>query len=179
MKGLDKLTYPRLAEALIQRGSVDQTLVRQLLQESERSGQPLPELLVRDEIFSEWELVRLVSDHFTLPMIYPLQYELDSSLMKKFGIEVLRQKNLLPLAKFGDIVTMAMPILTPVTDLQELEREHKIEIFPFAAPISENSQILMEQGGKGGKKNETILDSSWEKLFDEAEATLQEDPVPG
>jgi hypothetical protein len=179
MKGLDKLTYPRLAEALIQRGSVDQALIRQLLQESERSRQPLPELLVRDELFSEWELVRLVADHFTLPIVYPLQYELDNNLLKKFGIEVLRQKNLLPLAKFGDIVTMAMPILTPVSELQELEREHKIEIFPFTAPISENSQILMEQGGKGGKKSEALLDSSWEKLFDEAEATLQEGALPG
>jgi hypothetical protein len=178
MKGLDKLTYPRLAEALIQTGSVDQALVRQLLQESERSGQALPELLVRHELFSEWELVRLVADHFTLPILYPLQYEIDGNLLKKLGVEMLRRKNLLPLARFGDIVTVVMPVLTPVSELQELEREHKIEIFPFTGPISENSQLLLEQGAKGGKKNEPLVDSSWEKLFDEAEATIQVGGAP-
>jgi hypothetical protein len=179
MKGLDKFTYPRLAEALIQRGSVDPNVVRGLLQESERSGQPLPELLVREELFSEWELVRLVGDHFNVPILYPLQYELDNNLMQKLGLEKLRELNLLPLARFGDVVTVVMPILTPVSELQELERVHKIEIFPFTGPISENSQVLLEHGAKRGKKSATPLDSSWEKLFDEAEATIQESALPG
>ena len=104
-----------------------------------------------------------------------------AGLFKKLNIEVLRSKNILPLARFGDVLSVAMPIFTPASELQELEREHRVEIFPFTGPISENSQILLDHGTRPGKQNLAIMESGWEKLFDEAEATIQDGAftIPG
>lgn len=175
MKGLDKLTYRRLSEALIQTGGAEAARIRALLEEAEQTEQPLPELLIRDELFSEWELVRLVSDHFSVPILYPLSYEVDANLIQRLGDEFLRETNVLPLGQFGTALSVVMPVLTPIHVLQQIERNHSVEVFPFTGPISENTQILLDLGVRSSKnKKESIFGDSWSKLFDDAEATIQE-----
>ncbi|MCB9882724.1 MAG: hypothetical protein H6834_13120 [Planctomycetes bacterium] len=170
MRGLEKLTYVRLAEALNQTGSVPQDRITALLQDAEKNKQPLPELVVRENLMSEWELLQVVSEHFSLPVIFPAQQDLNKDLVQSIDIGFLETHNVVPMGKFGEIMTLIMPILTPFPILEKLEQMTGCEVFPYVGLISENTRAILglvaERKKKGGGDD-------WESLFDEADATVQ------
>ena len=170
MRGLEKLTYVRLAEALAQLGSLDQAYLAEILKESDRDGAPFPALLIRDEVLTEWELTRITSEHFALPIIFPMSYDLDRRVVQSADEHFLQKNNILPLARFGHIVTVVMPILSPFTVLEQMEKMMRAEVFPFVGPISENTQLLMDHFHEKAKSSDNGL--GWEKMFDEVDASI-------
>ena len=170
MRGLEKLTYVRLADALTQSGAVQQDQLTPLLEECDQNKSPLPELVVRTSIVSEWDLLQTVSEQFNLPFIFPSQYDLDKALINSLDAKFLQDHNIIPMSRFGDVLTVIMPILTPYDVLEELERMSGAEVFPFVGLISENTRALLN--AIQTKKNDT---NEWESLFDEADATVQKD----
>ena len=173
MRGLEKLNYVRLAEALAQDGNLDQSYLSEILKESDRDDSHFPALLIRDDVISEWELTRITSEHFGLPILFPMQYDLDPKVFQMAEDEFILKNNILPLGRFGHIITVVMPVLSPFTVLEQIEKMLKAEVFPFVGPISENTQILMDYHHQ--RKDKAGELSGWERMFDEIDATIEKD----
>lgn len=186
MKGLEKLTTIRLAEVLTQQGVVPTETITDALYSHDRHGESFVDLLVNGGGITEWDLARYVVEHFQLPFIMASNYDIGEEAKTKIDKEILFEHLIVPLDTFGDMVTVALPILTPYDVLAKIEKQAGIELFPYVGLISENKRVLGElfadfndwhknflaereksvRAQEGGDPKKQAGDGSWMNIFD-------------
>lgn len=187
MKGIEKLTSVRLAEVLAQQGTVPSEAITEALYAQDHLGEPFAEVLISGGHVGEWELAKLVAGHFQLPFITAGNYEIDQEAQRRIGMELLFKHTIVPLDVFGDAVTVVMPVLTPYEVLEEIQRQHSCELFPYVGLVSENKKVLeaafpgyqewvksdrlqQDAGDKSPSGGET---ADWMNIFDDADAKVR------
>ncbi|MEM7204232.1 MAG: hypothetical protein AAF628_28495 [Planctomycetota bacterium] len=144
MKGLEKLTSIRLAEVLSQKNVVPTDAITDALYTQDHFGEPFVEVLVSMGHITEWDLARVVVDHFQLPFITASNCDISGEVLERLPQDALFENLLVPLDTFGDGMTVAMPILTPFEVIDGLQRTHDCDLFPYVGLISENKRVLQE-----------------------------------
>lgn len=142
MKGLQKLTSIRLAEVLSQKGVIPAETITDALYIQDKHGEPFVDNLIGSGHISEWDLARVVVENFQLPFILAGNYDISPEARDKIRKEILFETLIVPLDVFGDVLTVAMPILTPYQMLQQLQKDYKVFIFPYVGLVSENRKVL-------------------------------------
>lgn len=170
MKGLEKLNDARLGKVLGQEGKISSDVLNAAMRECSEQGTPLAEILVRDGIMTEWDLARVVSHEFSLPILLPSSYSIDKEVFALIPSEVIRKTRIVPIDRFGNILAVAMPLLVPAKTLNDIEIVVKMELFPYVAPISEIHKIIEE---RIKEPDPAVPGGSWEKLFDEADLSVK------
>lgn len=183
------LDYARLADHLVERSLVDATTMQSVMQQCGSSGDLLTEVLVKDNLISDWEVSRICAELFNLPFlpveIYPPSTEAAGGLDPHY----LRQYGLVPLDRFGNLLTVAMPGLVPSEVLNGLRGMGELVVLPVVGSVQGNRAWLEqnlqqapaavpaveESGGDGLMPDE----ESWASLFDEAEQAVQDDLLGG
>lgn len=171
MKLTQRLDYNRLAEVLAERNMVEPSAIHELLQASNEGGQAFPEALIASNLVSDWDLSKVVCEIFQLPFL-PLEFiEPRKELIEMFDAHFLHDSGLVPLARFGNVLTLAMPALVPADILAMLAAETDMVLLPVVGTVTTNRKWL----------NENVVikkiseDDSWGSLFDEGEAAVQQD----
>jgi hypothetical protein len=144
VKGLDKLTTIRLAEILTQKNAVSNDVLTEALYSHDRYGESFVDLLIQGGHMSEWDLAKLVVEHFQLPFLLAGNYEVVDDVKALLPKEELFRHLIVPLDVFDKIVTVAMPILTPAETLLRLRRETGYDLYPYVGLITENRRVLSE-----------------------------------
>ena len=144
MKGLEKLTTIRLAEILTQKDAVSTEVLTDALVGQDRYGDSFAETLIQGGHMSEWDLAKLVVEHFQLPFIAASNYDVDDAVKKLVPEDQLFRSLIVPLDHFDNVLTIAMPILTPADVLAKLRKATGSEIFPYIGLVSENRRVLGE-----------------------------------
>jgi hypothetical protein len=142
VKGLQKLTSIRLAEVLTQKGVIPAETITDALYAQDKHGESLVENLIGSGHIAEWDLARVVVENFQLPFIVASNYDISEEARDRLDKIELFQHLLVPLDVFGDVITIAMPILTPYQILQKIQKQYKLVLFPYVGLISENRKIL-------------------------------------
>jgi len=145
VKGLEKLTFIRLAEVLSQTQAVGTDAITDALYAADAHGEPFPDVLVSAGAISEWDLAKLVVEHFQLPFLMAGHHALNEEALKRIPEADLFRLHLVPLDAFDHVVTVSMPILTPFEQIDRLQKTLEIEIFPYVGLVSENRKLLKEQ----------------------------------
>ena len=176
MKFTKRLDYSRLAQALAERDLVDLAAIQELLQASNDGGQAFAEALVTSNLVSDWDLSRVVSDVFHLPFLPVDHVEPDEKLLELFHAQLLHNTGLVPVSKYGNVLTMAMPGIVQADTLALLSAETNLVILPIVGTVNTNRKWLGENC-----KVETFneQDDSWGSLFDEGDAAVQSDLAGG
>ena len=187
MKGLDKLTYVRLAEVLSQKQVISNNAITDALYTQDQYGDPFVDLLVTQGAITEWDLAKVVVEHFQLPFLMAGNHSVDKEVLGLFPEEQLFRSNLLPLDRHGDVVTVSMPILTPGPLLEKLAKAHGVTIFPYVGLISENRKLLgdnfdsfkawhvaslKERENRKPKKVSGDAVDDWMNIFDSGDAAV-------
>lgn len=200
MKGVEKLTATRLAELLIERGLVATEVLNDALQACENSGDALSDTLVVGGHITDWDLAKLVTEHFNLPYLLAGSYSITEESKTRFPKELLFEHTIVPLDIFGDIVCVAMPIMLTFEQMQKIQKDHSCELFPYVGLISENKRVLGEmfkdykewQDAEAKRREEaaakrkakataaasstgpasTVLGSDWMSIFDAGDAAI-------
>ena len=189
MKGIEKLTSVRLAEVLSQKNAVATDAITEALYTQDQFGEPFVDVLVSSDRISEWDLAKVVVEHFQLPFMMASNYSIDIEVKDRIPKEILFKHQIVPLDVFGDAVTLVMPILTPFEVLTQIQTEHKCEVFPYVGLISENKRVLGEtfedfkdwQANEASKKEKTRKrkpskqGNDWMNIFDDADAKVRGD----
>jgi len=144
VKGLQKLTSIRLAEVLTQKRVVPAETITDALYVQDKHGEPFVDNLIASGHISEWDLARVVVENFQLPFLLAGNYDVSPQARDKLQKEVLFETLMVPLDVFDDVLTVAMPILTPYPTLQRLQKEHGVLIFPYVGLVSENKKVLAD-----------------------------------
>jgi len=182
VKQIQRLDYERLADSIRDRQIIDAEALRHTLHQALSTGALFPELLVREGLLSDWELCRIASDVFNLAFAPVDIYEPNEELVSLFNADFLRQYCLVPLDRFGDLVTVAMPGMVPSEILRELEERHKINVLALVGSVGGNQAWLDQHLPKAETFDTTAegFDGSteggqWGGLFDAGDAAVQED----
>lgn len=191
MKGLEKLTPIRLAEVLTQKGLVPNEVITDALYTQDRQGEAFAEVLVSTGHISEWDLAKLVVEHFQLPFLMASIYDINRPAVEGLPRELLFRHQIVPLDRFDKIVTVAMPILTPFDVLLRLGRDAKCEVYPYVGLITENRKVLTDLfpdfkawADEQDKKREQVRKAkpdkpqegggNWMNMFDSADARVRD-----
>lgn len=142
MKGLEKLTSIRLAEALTQRDAIPNDVITDALYAQDRHGEPFVEALVATGHITEWDLAKTVVEQFQVPFLMASSYDVGDEVKNLVDKELLFEHCIVPIDRFENILTLAMPILTPTEVLSKIARATGCEVYPYVGLVSENKNVL-------------------------------------
>ncbi len=178
-----KLDYRRLADHLTDKGLVDRETVQHVLHQCQNTGALFTEILVSEGFVSDWELSRVCSELFHLPYL-PLEcYTPSDGARDGFDPDFLRQYGLVPLDRFGDLVTVAMPALVPSEVLETLANHAKVaKLLPVVGSVVSNRRWIEEKLPSAADKTLEAFsaaaageEDAWASLFDEGDEAVQMD----
>jgi hypothetical protein len=181
MKGMERITTVRLAEILSQDGSVQNDQITDALYHQDQTGLPFVELLIESGDVSEWDIAKIVVQHFQLPFLMTTNLDIDRKAVELLPEDFLFEHRVVPFMSCGGVLSLAMPILVPFKVLTQAQNLSGLEIFPFVGLTSENRKILRDiypehveedrssaaAAASGEADGEELsADSSWENIFD-------------
>lgn len=176
-----RLDYTRLSEALAERGLVESEALDSALQQCLSTGTLFPQVLVDESLVSDWEIARVASEVFNLPFLTVASYQPDGEAREGLDASFLRRFLLVPLDRFGGVLTVVMPALVSTDVLTNLGRLAGAEILPVVGTVSSNRRWLEENLPAPDvdavsaplPAGATVDDEPWANLFDEADAAVQ------
>lgn len=187
MKILEKLTSIRLAEVLTQKSVIATDAITDALYIQDQYGEPFVEILVSQDAISEWDLAKVVVEHFQLPFLSPSNYDISDEAKSAVPKQLLFEHMLVPLDVFDDALAVAMPIMTSFEVLAAVQNKAKREIFPFVGLISENRKVLSdlfsdflewqkqqaERREKKRKAPQPKVQGDWTNIFDTGDQAVK------
>jgi len=172
VKNAQRLDDSRLAEVLNERGMAEREDIDELLQAARAGGVPFCEAVVLADLVSDWDMSRVVAELFQLPFLPVDICKPDKGLWEELGSPMLRQRALVPLARFGKLLTVAMPGLVSADALSDLAAETDCVVLPVVGTVRTNRRWLDEQSAPGLEAGQEGA-GGWSSLFDEGDAAVQ------
>lgn len=169
VKHHQRLDHGRLAEVLHERGIANVDAIRDLLQQSREGGMPFCEALVTTNLVPDWDLSRIVCETFSLPFLPIDMVEPNAKLRAELDIKLFRQHQVIPLDRFGQVLTVIMPGLVQAAVLAQLSAATDFVILPVVGTVETNRRWILENFGNN--KNADI-EGGWSSLFDQADAAV-------
>lgn len=190
MKGLEKLTPIRLAEVLSQKALISADAIADALYAHDKHRESFTEILVTGGHITEWDLAKVVVEHFQLPFILSGGYDVSDAVKARVAKDSLFSNLIVPLDVFDDVMTIAMPIMVPFDTIKALQTEHNVTIYPYVGLPSENKSVLnamfpefkewsanaqkeLDARRKKKAKRDPGEATDWTSLFDSADAAVR------
>lgn len=190
-KSNQRLEYGRLSEVLAERGIVEPQALREALQFSTQGNLPFPEALVTANLVSDWELSRIVCEIYNLPFLTVDSVDVDAKARKGVSDAFMIENALVPIGRFGQVLTVCMPALVPAEVLGLLAAETDLFIIPVVGTVRTNRKWLelnLQMSAPASVlpsagKPEELNTGEWSSIFDQGDAAVQSGfqlpPLPG
>jgi hypothetical protein len=172
LKRKQRLDYANLAEVLRQRNLVDRRRLSLALQTSSQSAIPFPEVLVTDGLIGDWDLARVVSDLYSLPFLPVSVCSPQPEAMAGLDAAFLRQHRLIPLDRFGGLLTVCMPAIVPADVLGTLAASNNIQVLPVVGTVNTNNKWFEENMASDVPAALPNSPADWSNIFDEGNAAV-------
>ncbi|MCB1007529.1 MAG: type IV-A pilus assembly ATPase PilB [Acidobacteria bacterium] len=111
----------RLGDVLVKSGRITTEQLQQGLALQKEKGGRIGSALVKLGVLSEKELVEFLSQHFGVPAIDLSRVEIDEGVIKIIPADVARKYTILPVAKVGAKITLAMIDPTNVFAMDDIK----------------------------------------------------------
>jgi hypothetical protein len=142
LKHNQRLDYARLAEVLADRGLVEPQALREALKFSGPGNLPFPEALVTANLVQDWELSRVVCEIYNLPFLSVELADPDVRAMKGIDPAFLVENCLVPVGRFGQVLTICMPAIVPAEVLGLMASQTDLYILPLVGTVRTNRKWL-------------------------------------
>ncbi|MFN7942656.1 MAG: type IV-A pilus assembly ATPase PilB [Thermoanaerobaculia bacterium] len=123
----------RLGDVLVKAGKLTAQQLQQGLAYQKEKGGRIGSAFVKLGILTEKELVELLSQHFGVPAIDLARVEIDEGVIKILPADVARKYTILPVAKVGAKVTLAMIDPTNVFAMDDIKFMTGYNVDPVVA----------------------------------------------
>ena len=174
MKYAQRLDDARLAEVLNERGMADVDVLRELLQSAQAGGVVFSEALVSSGTIGDWDLSRIICEIFQLPFLPVDTVKPDVAIMEDIDTAFLGEHGLVPIKRFGQVLTVAMPGMVSADVLAMLSANTDMVVLPVVGTVETNRRWLEEHGAEAGPKSTSSSDGGgWSMMFDQADAAVQ------
>ena len=142
MKASHRLDYSRFGEALVERGLVDREVLNHVLHQCSKTRGLLPEVLVKENLVSDWELSRVVCEIYHLPFLTVDQCSPSPGALDGYDFSYLRHFALVPLDRYGSLVSVIMPGLVSSEVLEGLRGGQGGRVLPIVGSVVSNRRWL-------------------------------------
>ncbi|MDQ1347001.1 MAG: type pilus assembly protein PilB [Acidobacteriota bacterium] len=123
----------RLGDALLKAGIITSEHLKEGLALQKDKGGRIGSALVKVGALSEKDLVEFLSKHFGVPAIDLSRVEIDEAVIKVIPADVARKYTILPIAKVGAKVTLAMIDPTNVFAMDDIKFMTGYNVEPVVA----------------------------------------------
>lgn len=173
MKQTQRLDYARLAEVLHERRMADLESIRELLHQ----GGPFPEALVSTSLVADWDLSRVVCEIFSLPFLPVDLVDPDPAAREGIDKQFLIDHGLIPIGRFGHVLTVCMPGMVPAEVLGQLSAQSDLVLLPVVGTVQSNRRWIEEHLGKATRVETSIKEAggAWGEMFDSADEAVMMD----
>lgn len=186
VKTNQRLEYSRLADVLAERGMCEPQALREALQFSSRGNSPFAEAIVSASLVSDWELSRVVAEIYNLPFVTVDTYDPDPTARDGLNKAFLIEHGLVPLNRYGQLLTVAMPGMVPAEVLALLSSDTDLTIIPVVGTVQTNRrwiernlhQELNAALPRASKQEVEQTANEWGEIFDQANAAVLLDLHP-
>jgi len=144
-KSVQRFEYNRFGEALVERGLIDREVLHHVLRQIQSSHVLLPEVLVRENLVSDWEISRVACEIYHLPFLTVDHYPPSTTALDGYDLAYLRHFALVPLDRYGGLVTVIMPGLVPSEVLDGLRPGQGGRVVPLVGSVVTNRRWLDER----------------------------------
>jgi hypothetical protein len=182
VKLVQRLDYERLSDALVQRGLVEAGALRTVLEQCALERRLFTEVLVADGLVGDWELSRVACEVFGLAFFSVDSYQPAKDALEGLDPRYLREHCLVPLDRFGGILTVSMPSIAPSDVLASLGRQANAEVVPIIGTVATNRRWLeanlqetavARPDESGAETPRLDLDNAWLGMFDAADELVR------
>lgn len=186
VKTNQRLDYARLAEVLAERGMCELQALREALQLSGRGQSPFAEAIVNASLVADWELSRVVCELYNLPFLPVDLVEADPNARKGINLAFLIEHGLVPIGRYGQLLTIAMPGMVPAEVLGLLAADTDLYILPVVGTVQSNRRWIERhlQAELAAalptvvKEEAQQIANEWGNIFDQADAAVLLDLKP-
>lgn len=173
MKQTQRLDYARLAEVLHERRMADLESIRELLHQ----GGAFPEALVSTSLVADWDLSRVVCEIFSLPFLPVDLVDPDPAAREGIDKQFLIEHALIPMGRFGHVLTVCMPGMVPAEVLGMLAAQTDLVLLPVVGTVQSNRRWIEENIGRAARAEAVAGHgpSGWGDMFDSANEAVMMD----
>jgi len=174
-----RLDYERLADALVDRGLAAREAVKLVLDQANETGAVFPEILVRENLVSDWEISRVTAEVFNLAFLPIDVTPPNKDVLKHLDLDYLRMYGLVPVDQFADVLTVAMPALVPTEVLNGLTPNKDLVVLPVVGLVSSNRAWLDANAPDESEPPSLVAggaaveESGWADIFDAGDEAVQ------
>jgi type IV pilus assembly protein PilB len=131
--GLAAPQRDRLGEMLVKEGLITREQLAAALQEQQQSGTRLGFALVKLNLVSETDVVRMLARQFRIPAVDISKFEVDPKIAKLIPSELATKHTVLPLKRDGRTLTVAFADPNALGVIDDLKFITRYDIFPVLA----------------------------------------------
>ena len=175
MKNNQRLEQERLAEALEERGLVDGAALQHVLHQCIQTEALFTELLVSEGMITDWELSRVSCELFGLAFLSVESYEPSEEARQGIDADYLRQYCIVPLDRFGDVLTIALPAMVPTEVIATLAKQTGCRVLCVASSVSANRAWLNQYLPRPRAPlpaDVSAPDGEWANIFDQGDQAV-------
>jgi len=140
--------YPKIAKVLVRKGLLGKEQLEEVLRLQREEGASIGKLLVEKGLISEDTLLSCLAEELNLPPVDLSKFTIDPELVELIPEHVARHYLLIPVAKFSNILTVAMADPLNVFALDDLRMTTGYTIQPVLASEDAIRQAIEEYYGK-------------------------------
>lgn len=191
MKNSQRLDYTSLAEILSEQGLAEPQQIMVVLRDCQSSGQSFSQALVLGGLMTDWELSKAVCNLYGLPFLPVDLLAPAKDVTELVGADFIRETGVIPIQKFGQMLTVCMPALVPAEVLANLAAETDLNILPIVGTVQGNGRWIEEHLPAESPSEETrepeaalpqaaeLPDADeWGGIFDAGDAAVRLDLTP-
>lgn len=161
-----------LGQLLISSGLINEKQLETALSEQKKNpGEKLGSILVKLNFLDESKLVNFLGKQFNLPTIDLANYEIDPHLKDIIPSETARKHRILPIDKFGNILTVAVADPSDMDARQDIRFITNCEVEAIIAPESQIMEALDKYYEKDDELTEVLdnLEETAMEVIEEAD----------
>ncbi len=160
---------------MAERGMVEPQALQEALNSCTKGGVAFPMALVNANLVADWELSRVVCKLYNLPFLTVDMCTPDPSAFEGISEDYIRETGLIPLSRYGQVLTVCMPGLVPAETLGLLSAELDVFILPVVGTVRSNWMWIESHMETEQPKTMTPPPSGpadWSDIFDAADAAV-------
>ena len=147
-----------LRDCLVSSGLLNETQVKEAIDEGRRTGETLIKSLLRKEVINEETLIAFLEKEMEIPRVDLASYLVDQKTIELVPIAAAKKYKLIPLFKVGDVLTVAMVDPFDVLALDEVRNKSKCDVEPMVATSKEIETAITQYYGVSGSVEALIKD---------------------
>jgi type IV pilus assembly protein PilB len=145
-----------LGESLVELKRITPEQLQSATNESERTGDPLRKILVKQGLVSEEDIANFFEEQLGIPRIDLKNYLIDAKVTALIPEAVAKKYHLIPLFKTGDTLTVATADPLNVVALDEIRIKTKCNVEPTVATETEIMNTINQYYSTGGSIDDII-----------------------